>query len=338
MAANGLPPEQGGHASPPPPPPGLFPGSPAPPAPPAHTMPAQPAVAAFPSKKPRNRIIIWVVAGVLGLCLLGSCAAVMLSGNDTETIDLAESHYSKLMSAVETASAAIPSASDDAVTRTAGLANASKALRTGRDEIAAARVAIEQLDPSDGRTTYLASLDAATEALDGLEDLVGYLGTASEMLDKIKQAGSLASQADDDLNAAIKAGNSASYAVMTRKAKAASAGFTRAAASFREAHALDSSAGLDKAAEYADARKAQAEVVVRMAGEGQAGKTAAYNKDIDRLNASAAKAEKIGEPAIISDPDWAEKRLSELSNKIETAGARADELHAKALKELGYSE
>lgn len=339
-----------GNASPPPPPPGLFtdpqPAPPAPPAPPVPTAaypaaaPVQPVATQAPVKKPRNRLLIGIIAGVLGICLLSTCALIAIGGlgDDTEKITLAETHYSAAISSVETATALLTDATDDPTSAKLDLASTTKALRTGRDEIAAARVAIEQLDESEGRTAYIESLNAATEALDGLEDMMGYLGTASSMFVEIEQAGKTSEKASDDLNDAIDAGNSKKYALMARKAQAAKTGFSKAAASFRKAHELDKSAGLDKAAEYADALEAQAAIVVRMAREGKAGQLSAYNKDIDLLNKSSAKADKIGEPAIVSDPDWTDKRLAAISETVEKAGALADELHLKALKALDYTD
>lgn len=282
----------------------------------------------------RARVAVTIAVLVLALVALAGCSA--LAGNDdAEFISTAESHYAAAQTAVGDATTAIEGASgDDAA---AAIGKAEDALRTGRDEIAAARVAIEQIEDSQGKTDYLASLDAATQALDGLEDLLGYLNTANDLTGKMQEASDVASEAHDDLNNAISSGNSEKYSTMKKQATAARDGFDKAAEMFRAAHELDTSAGLDKAAEYADKRKAQAVVVIRMAGEGKANKTSAYNKSIDEMNKLGKAAEKIGEPAIVSEETWVEDRLSSLTDSVVAAGAKADDLHAKAATALGLN-
>jgi len=173
--------------------------------------------------------------------------------------------------------------------------------------------------------------------MDALEDLLAYLGTASDMLVKVEEASGLAKNANSALNDAVGAGNKSSYSAMKTKAKAAQADYAKAAVLFRAAHELDPTAELNKAADYCDKRKAQADVVVRMADEGKSGKTSAYNEDVKKMNRLGDEAMKIGEPAIVTDPQWAEKRLAALTTLLDEQGAKADELHKKALVGLGFS-
>lgn len=296
-----------------------------------------------PPPKKRRGAIVAIVVGALVLCGLFACAAIVLGAglfeNKTKkAVTLAESHYSAAMSAVETASAAIKDAPSDPGKAAPALETADTSLRTGRDEIAAARAAIEPLEDSDGKKQYLASLAAANTALDALQDMIAYLNDASGMISKVQEAGTVASDANDELNTAISAGNRSDYSTMKAKARSASADYTKAAQLFKEAHKLDPSAGLDKAAAYAAKRKEQAVLVIRMADEGAAEKTSAYNGDIDRMKALGDQAERIGDPAIVSDPQWAQKRLSSLEQRISDSGAQADALHAVALKEFGLVE
>jgi hypothetical protein len=167
---------------------------------------------------------------------------------------------------------------------------------------------------------------------------VAYLDTASGMMAKTKQATSQANQGIDALNAAVRAGNGNHYSSMSSKALSASGHYTMAAQLFREAHNLDKSAGLDKAARYCELRRKQAAIIVRMASEGTSHRVSAYNADIKRMNAAGRAADKLGAPAIVSDTSWAEKRLASLNTKLTEAAGKADELRAKALKELGYTK
>ncbi len=305
-------------------------------APDASTAPV--ATPEQPPKKKRGCLIAAVVAAVLVLCgIAGAVAFVMSTSGDSEQIALAETHYTQASAAVDKASETIGAATDEDGSTREMVDSASKSLRVARDELAAARVAIEQIDESQGRTDYLASLDAATQALDSLEDILDYLNTAENMLGVIEKASEAASEAGDDLNDAISAGNARDYAKMKSRAQDAAEGFAVAAELFAEAHELDESAGLDKAGDYVAIRKKQAAGVIDMAGYGKAGKTKEYNDAIDKMEKLSDDADKIGEPAIVSDPDWTEKRLAELLATSEEAGARADELRLKALEALGYT-
>jgi hypothetical protein len=335
--------DQGYPAPPPPPPPAPQFAPPPPPPPPAQPAYAPQPPAQPPRKKKRGALIAGILA-VLFLCIIGSCIAIAFASGafdgSTKTIEQAETHFDAATTSVDAASAAIKVAGEDKATPadvSAAMVDADKKLRTSRDEIAAARASIESLKDSQGKTDYLASLDSATLAIDALQDVVAYLDDASGMLGKVEQGGTVTSQAMKDLNASITAGNRSSYSTMRSKGTAAAAAFAKAAILFGDADKVDTSAGLSKATLYCNKRKAQADIVVRMADEGRTRKFSAYNADAKRMNAIGKQAEAIGEPAIISDPNWAEKRLSALIAVVTEAGTKTDQLHTKALDALGYT-
>ena len=101
-------------------------------------------------------------------------------------------------------------------------------------------------------------------------------------------------------------------------------------------HAAGTRSGFKKAAAYAEKRRQQANVVIRMAAEGKAGQATAYNADIKRQAALGKAAVAIELPAIVTDPAWAENRLASLSESIAVEAARVDDLRLKALTELEY--
>ncbi len=322
-------PATGTMAPPPPPPPGTFAA--------AQTPAPEPA-----PKKRRTALIIVIVLAIV-LCGIGACAvagvALWAGNDDTETISQAEAHFSAMMSAVDTASVSLQGLKFDETNigeAQAVVDQTSQSLRTGRDEIAASRVAIEGLEASQGKTDYLASLDAATQSLDGLDALVIYLGSGMGMLEKMADGAKAAKSGNDLLNSAISSGNSKKYDKMKSKARDSAAKYVKAAALFDEAHKVDTSAGLDQAAKYARKRREVALVVVKMGTDGKAGRVSAYNKGIANMNKLNAAAEKIGEPAIVEDDNWVEKRLADLDKKITTNAENADALRAKALTALGY--
>ena len=77
---------------------------------------------------------------------------------------------------------------------------------------------------------------------------------------------------------------------------------------------------------------------MKMADEGKDGKTSSYNADIKRVDELRKQAAAIGDPEIVKDPQWVEKRLADLSKKTTEAGSKADELHARALQALQGDE
>ena len=289
--------------------------------------------------RPPTRRRTWIVALIVGLvllCGLSSCAVLLLVGDDdAEAVATAEQHYGAILAHTSAANDQVKSLKlGDAATGQKTLDGISKELRSGRDELAAAKVAIESIDDSQGKTDYLSALGEITTALEGLEGVVDYLGTANAMTASLAAAGSSGGKAADDLNDAISAGNSRDYAEMRTKAQAAAKGFEKAAALFAQAHAADKSAGLDKVAAYLRKRAEQANVVIAMAAHGKSGRTSSYNTAIDKMNRLAAQAEKIGDPDIVSDSQWTEKRIGQLTASAVTAAERADELHEKAMAEL----
>lgn len=304
------------------------------------------ATAAPPPKKRRTGLIIAIVAAVLFICLPVACIGgtagfgLLKASKDREIVVKAEERYARATASVEAAKGVIDAGSEnpDADEIRAIAAQATDELRTARDELAAARAIIEGLDESEGKTAYLGSLDAAGEALAALEGVMAVLDGAGDLAGRLGKASDAASKGAKDLNDAIKAGNSERYSAMRSKAISAANGFAEATIIFEVAHDADPTAGLDKAAEYARALERQADLVRSMADDGAAGRVAAYNKKIKELETVSDRIDKMDEPAIISDPEWFECRLGDLSATVDTAGAKADELHLKALQEFGLAE
>jgi hypothetical protein len=275
-----------------------------------------------------------VSCGVLGTSLFKS------GSGDKASIGQAEQHFNAAMTNVETANTSIQGlGSKPSSSKVASVVSETDAsLRSARDEIAAAKTIADGWSDTQGKTDYQAGLTSANDALDAMQDLIAYLDTASGMMAKSKKAVSEANDGMDALNAAIKAGNGNHYSTMRSKALSASAHYVKAAMLFREAHKLDKSADLDKAARYCDLRRKQASIIVRMASEGTSHRVSAYNADIKRMNAAGRAADKLGAPAIVSDSSWAEKRLTALGAEATDAAGAADKLRAKALTELGYTK
>jgi hypothetical protein len=306
---------------------------------PQYGQPPQP-----PKKKGKAGLVIGIIAALL-LCAIVSCGVLgtaLFKGNsgDKSSIGQAEQHFSAALTKVDTANTSIKGlgSKPSSAKVTVVVSDTNASLRSARDEIAAAKSIADGWSDSQGKTDYQAGLTSANAALDSMQDLVAYLDTASGMMAKTKQATSEANKGIDALNAAVRAGNGSHYSSMSSKALSASGHYTMAAQLFREAHNLDKSAGLDKAARYCDLRRKQAAIIVRMASEGTSHRASAYNADIKRMNAAGRAADKLGAPAIVSDTSWAEKRLASLSAKLTDAAGKADELRAKALKELGYTK
>jgi hypothetical protein len=283
------------------------------------------------------------VIGLLLLCGISACVTIFVVSNgsgDKDKITQAETHYSAAETALAGAESAIATATASGTQDEMAVAItvATKSVRTSRDEIASAKTAAEQLKDSQGKTDYLASLAAATAALDGLENFVAYLDTAGGMLSKSTEAGEITKKANSDLDEAVSLGNKRSFSKMRSKAAAASAGYAKATFLFEEADKLDPSAELAKVAVYTRKRKEQSDVVIRMAEAGKAGRLSAYNSDIKKQAALDKAARAAGLPAILTDPDWAKNRLAALGKTIMADAEKADTLRKKALEELGYTK
>ena len=343
-------------SEPPPPPPGLFPepgAQTAPPAPQAGAIgaaqaqtaspaPDAPVSAERPKKKGRGCWIAAIIVVVIGCMLCGIVAAVFgfaFMGNaDTATITQAETHYAAATTALGAATTLLGDASSNAASARIKetITKAETKLRAARDELSASKVSIERIKDSQGKTDYLDSILAATAAIDSLEDVVAYLGTVNEMLARVQQALDSSKKANTTLNLAIESANSNDYALMKSRGKSASQEFTKAVVVFQEAAKLDPTAGLTKTANYANLRRQQADIVVLMADYGVNHKASAYNKEIAHIKTIDKQIAKLGDPAIISDPNRAKKRLAAIGAKSSAEGKKADELHVRALKELKY--
>lgn len=287
-------------------------------------------------------MIVLVVALVLACTVFACIGAVGLglyggAAEKQETVEQAEGHWNKATQALEQASGLLGESKDQGATEAAKTAD--KELRVLRDELAASRASIEALDADEaGRSEYLASLDAANKAADGLQDMLAYIVTADQMTQGISNAAASAKSGNSQLEKAIDAANGKKWAAMERAAKTASTAYSSAISGFKAAHKLDPRAGLDKAAAYCASRKKQADLVVKMAADGKAGRWSAYNVKVDQQAALDQKAEKTKEPDIVTDPNWVENRLSSLGDAISEAGEKADELHLDALRKLGDAD
>lgn len=320
---------------------------PAPQQPPAGYAPAMPPQAAgyapppqtAPPKKRKTWLIIAIVAVVL-VCLPAAClgafamSAAREQAKTQEAVALAESHFAAATDALEAASQSMGAYGEAG---DAGQADeAETKIRAARDELAASRASIEPLDDSQGKSDYLASLDAANEALEGIEQLIGTLRLLSQLSSQITEGTSAIRSADGQLDDAIDAGNDSKYDRMKSKASSAASGYDKARTIFESAHKLEPDAGLDTVVSYVKLRKQQADLAVEMATDGAAGRISAYNKQVDKQKSLDTKAEKTGEPAIVTNPKWFEERVAEQQSGFEQAGERADQLRGKALEEFDY--
>lgn len=336
------PPLPGGMAPPPPPPagapapppaPGAVATQPPPPPPPGAVATATPA----PGPKKRNTAIIVVVAVVIAICAIVGCIGAYFFQQQAQVraaVEQAESHYDAALTAAEKIVAPLEDAEPDEVEDV--LEQAQKDLRAARDELSAARAAIEPLPDSDGKTAYLKSLDAATETLDATEELIGSVRVVTKMADRVAEGGTKSKAGNKNLDAAIKAGNSRNFSTMKSKAQAASANYAAAASIFKVADELDPSAGLDTAISYVQLRKQQADLAVKMADDGKAGRRSSYNSKVEKARDLDKKAENTPEPAIVSDPRWFEKRIEDNLRAAEEAADESDRLHVEALKAFGF--
>lgn len=297
-----------------------------------------------PKKKGRGGLIALGVIALVLVCGIGSCAALggaalFGGGGDKAAIAKAESRYSAAGTYLKDAGASLSGIdSANSAALQAEIAKRQTGLANARQEVAQAKTEIGAIADSVGKRDYIGSLDAADKALNDLQAVWDYAKNMSLLSDKITEAAATSDKANNTLNEAISAGNAHSYSKMKSKAKAASALWAKAASQYRAAAALEPGSGLDKSAKRCDKIKQQADIVVRMAGEGAKNKVGAYNSDIKKENSIRAAAEAIPLPEIVRNPSSLTDKLKTLAESATAAGKEADDLHSKALQELGYSK
>lgn len=281
-------------------------------------------------------IAVVVLICIPALCLGGfAVSAARESAREQKAVTIAEQHYNSATTALEEASKSMSGFGSDG--DKAKAEEASAKIRAARDELAAARAGIEPLDDSEGKRAYLASLDQATKSVEGIEQLIATLKVLSQVSDQMSTGAKSIRSADTLLDASIEAGNDGEYSTMKSKGTAAAARYQAALATFTAADKLEPEAGLKTVVDYIKLRKRQADLAVRMAGLGKAGKISQYNKLVDDQQSLDKKAEASGEPAIISDANWFEDRIAEQQAEFEAAGEAADEYRATALKAFGLA-
>ncbi len=329
------------YASPPQPP---SPGAPPPAQPPSPGYAPPPAYGPSPAPPPKKRnvgMVILVVVAVV-FCMVATCIGtvaynVISTGAKTrDAVRQAEEHIDTATAELETATKHLDTFLSDKDSQ--AQADVSSQLRATRDEIAAARATIEGLPDSEGKTAYLGALDEANRAVEALEQTLGIIRVIVDLSDQVKRAGADVEAGNDALNAAIKAANRRGYSTMKARARVASREYASGAKLFAEAHRSEPTAGLDKVVDYANLRKKQADLIIKMADAGRAGRINEYNRLVDEQAALGDKAEKTGTPDIVSDPQWGSKRIEEQQKVFEEAANRADELRAQALKAFGITD
>ncbi|MDZ4169243.1 MAG: hypothetical protein U1E26_06260 [Coriobacteriia bacterium] len=334
------------------PPPGYVeptePGAPAPPppnpaAPQGYTQSPQPGYAPTPppAKKRNTGVIIAVVLAVIACMVVACIGTVVISvfgdqANTRKAVESAEAHLDEATAELEASTADLSAFLEDG--NSDSEAKVSQQMRATRDDLAAARAVIEPLEESEGRTAYLGSLDAATEAVDGVETILGTVSVIMRLSGEVERGGKSIGVGNEALDSAITAANRKDFTTMKAKARAAARAYAAGITIFTAADKLEPEAGLLEVVAYAKLRKQQAEIIVKMADEGRAGRLSSYNKLVEQQAALDSKAEKTGTPAIVSDPTWAEGRVAEQQKAIEEAANRADELRKQALKAFGFAE
>ena len=310
------------------------------PAAPAQAGPSGPPQVPPTPRKSRHGCLIATIVAVIAVVALAAAAVVfvgMLTANTTK-IRQAEKDYAAAVSSLDKAVTSFGKATTEpsGAAKKAALGQADTALRAARDEAAATRTSVDALPDSTGKKQYLDSLASMNGALDASQRLAAYLGVAGQMSTKMSQAASAGAKGNSDLGAAVTASNANDFTVMRKKAQSASANFVESAMLFREADQLDTSAGIDLLAAFADKRKQEAELLIRMASEGANHATKAFNADVEQARALRKQASAIPDPAIVKDSAWLAHRVKPMAAKVSDALTRADSLHTAALKSLGY--
>lgn len=258
---------------------------------------------------------------------------LFLADDTDETVSVADEHWNKAIDYHEAGMNLVNEYYESKAETTS--AAAEEQLEKATAEVSAARSAIEELDDSEGRTSYLKALDSASEAIDAIEDMLGAATAYNELSTEIDAAWEKVDAADDLADDAISAGNAENYSKMKTKASSASRTFAQALSMFT---ALDKKApkgGFDSSIQYVRLHKQRADLEVKMAGYGKAGSTSKYNSAIDKFNALNDKIDALAEKVNNEDNDWMFERLEEASDTSDKAGEKANQLHDEAIEQFG---
>jgi hypothetical protein len=294
-----------------------------------------------PSEPRKNRhVLLWVFAGflVLGLCAAGVAIAVIggflaVGAGQESTIAKADASYAKGVGALTEVGGGFDSiqAAGADVTAVEEFAVQSKTtLDSARADLAASRKTIETLGDSDARTTYVQAVQEADKGLESIGAMLDELTGKTALLAQVDTATVSYGRANDRINAAVTALNKDQWAAAGTAAAEAKALFEAARAGFAKAQTMDVTAGMEKAVAYADAQIQRAAIVSRMAAQGPAGGTKAYNLLVGELNALNKRIAAMPEPEVLTNEGWATARLDSLRQTAIASLTRADELMASA--------
>lgn len=299
--------------------------------------PGPPSQSAMSGPSPVRRVgkgwVVAVFVAVAGLLALAACGAfvVLPAMRDRaaleERVREADRHYGAAVKRVE-AVAVVTEDTEATLESQASSANAG--LDAAAAELDDARATLEQLGPSEARDTYLSGLDEAEKGLGALREAVEFLDRAGGILRRVEAAAEAARTARQRLNEAIALANQDKYDAAKAKAGEGERLLKDAESSYRQAHEIDREAGLDKAAAHVAKQREEAVLLQRMADLGKAGKVSDYNDTISRVTKLRAEVDKLPQPEIVTDPDWAKKRMTSVGARVERHLGRADELVERA--------
>lgn len=292
-------------------------------------------------------LTIVIIAVVLLVCLPALCVGGVMAYNaseeakTTEAVNQAENHFSTAVGLIGNVSTELAraGAGDPSTAEIKAITDeAATNLRQARDEIAAAKAAIEPLDESEGKKAYLASLAEATKAVDGLEDMMVLVADIAVVTDKVDAAIRRTNAGNAAIDAAIAAGNASNYAKMKAQANKAKVELAAAQTMFNAIHDEMPSLGMNRYAKYCSLTRQSAAAALAMADDGKAGRVAKYNQGVEKVNSLNAQARKVADPAAVSDPAFFTKLVEASSASAQQSADKADQLRDAALTAFGLGE
>ncbi|MBI5232519.1 MAG: hypothetical protein HY876_10205 [Coriobacteriales bacterium] len=277
--------------------------------------------------------------GIVALLALCGCAAVVIgfmgsAADTTKKYEAAEVHYAAAVTALAVLDDAeqLASADDLATMADEWDAKVTPGVEAAQNELELAAAELDDVDESEAKTAYLASLKSSQALLSEMGKLSDELDTLADVGQDIDSLGKRLVKANASLDSAVADTQDRKWGSCITKAESARANYRTAEAQLRKLHKRYSSFGFNKIAADTAIRRQAAERIIAVAKAGRAGNISRANDLIGSYNALARRTGKVDtdalEPNALLENFWASYK--EISKQL----IAAEVAHDQAIKAI----
>lgn len=288
---------------------------------------------------------LWpVIAVLLVCCALTSCGALWGAGilngraKTEEAFKNADVHWNLAAAELTKVNDTLSKAAADPKNIAASFAKLSAQGKEGidkaRTQLKQSAAALGDVEKSESKTTYLAAVTEAEAALTQFDAMLAYVKQLGKLYGLAASGVSKVKTGNANLSSAIRAANKSNYSETKKYASRASDAFAAAANEFSAANVVDKSAGFKKALAYTSKLKEEADVLAQVADAGSRNQISKYNSLAKEQADIQAAVNKMPQPEIIANENWANTALEKFARNIKDHVTKAEALHKKALELL----